>query len=226
MKNTFLYKNNNLFLVYQPQYIVNKIVGVEVLLRDLGHTESFPKIWYNSLSQNEIIDLDLIIVEKALFDLKEFGFNGSISINVNIDFFTEDNLFKLLHLLQLYEINSNKIILEVLEKDLILESDINILTKFVNKNIRLAIDDIPIDFSVSNLLVFKRHFGPSDFICKINTNYKFVSLSFIYNLLDLGYILVLEQADPKDFPNNIVKRVQFQSFELSRPIPIDRLLTI
>lgn len=226
MKNIFLYKNNTLFLVYQPQYVMDKIIGVEVLLRDLMNRESFPKIWYSSLSQSEIIDLDLLIIEQALLDLKESGFRGSISINVNREFFTEDNLIKLLNLLHLYQINSRKLILEVLEKDLILENDISILAKFISNQIRLAVDDIPTDFSISNLLVFKRYFNPEDFICKINTNYKFVGLSFIYNLLDLGYIIVLEQANPKDYPPNIVKKVQFQSFELSKPIPIDRLVTI
>ena len=221
MKNKFSFKGYDLWLAYQPQYFNNKII-----LRSSLHRDSFPKNWYESLGRDEIIKLDILIIENTLIEISKYNFIGTISINVNLDFFTKDNLNKMEYLLSKYKVDNKKIILEVLEKDLILEEDLSIFNEFISNDIRLAIDDLPVDFSIYNLLVFKRYFEPKDFICKINTNHQCVDLNFIYSILDLECILVLEQANPKDFPRNIVKRVQFQSFELSKPMPIDRLVTI
>ena len=216
----FYYKSKDCFLLYQPQYYNNSIFGAEALLRSIDTVDRFPYQWYMSLTEKEKENLDLIIIRQVILDISKYQSIMPISVNVNTSFFNSKNLEYLTNLLCEYKINKDKFIIEIVEKNLINQTNLKAIQEFLDQGFIISIDDIPDNYSLMNLDLIKDLKKNRQIICKINTKSSEYNTDLIYDLIDKGYPIVLEQVDPSVLKLDLLKKVVLQTFSLSEAIPL------
>jgi len=216
----FYYKSKDLFLLYQPQYYNNSIFGAEALLRSVDSIDKFPYKWYISLTDKEKENLDLIIARQAIIDVSKYKNTIPISVNVNASFFSAKNLEYINNLLLEYNIDKDKFTIEIIEKNLINKANLKGIQKFLNQGFTISIDDIPDNYSLMNLDLIKDLKKNKQIICKVNTRSTEYNLDLIYDLIDKGYPIVLEQVDPSILNLDLLQKVVLQTFSLSEAIPL------
>lgn len=155
--------NKELYMVYQPQFTEDgDIVGVEALIRwkneKLGQTppDRFIPI---AESMGNMGEIGSFIISQTLSDMvtlqEKTGLKYSVSVNVSVKQFKEDDFFeKLIASVNYYKFPAELLILEVTESVLIddVETMKNLMLKIKLHNIRISLDDFGTGYSSLSLL--------------------------------------------------------------------------
>lgn len=153
----FAVKNDEFFLVFQPQIDVSslKVVGVEVLLRWMNNdllispTEFIPIAEQSRL----IIPIGAFVLEKSFefaHDLHKNYPDITISINLSFEQLRFDIVVKQVEkLMQSYPINPSKFVFEVTESLLITSTDeaVLVIKALKNMGFNIALDDFGMGYS-------------------------------------------------------------------------------
>lgn len=153
----FAIKNNELYLVFQPQMDVTslKVVGIEVLLRWLNNGVLISPAEFIPIAEQSrlIIPIGAFVLEKSFEFANEFHKKHSeieISINLSVEQLRFDIVVKQVEkLLQVYPINPSKIVFEVTESLLVTSTDeaVLVIKALKNMGFHIALDDFGMGYS-------------------------------------------------------------------------------
>lgn len=228
-------KEKEFVIVYQPKTFTEneKMAGAEALVRWYKDGEVIPPNKFIPLFEKNkfILKLDMYIFDKVCQDLAEwrerFGVMPNISINVSKEHFVDENFIeKYVEICNKYNIETNKIDLEVTESATI-DGNINILnvlTKIKEKGFTISLDDFGTGYSSLSMLQNM----PIDIIkvdkifvdkADLNSNKNIINhIMFIAE--SLGAKTVVEGVETKEQAEYIknIKGDMIQGYYYSKPI--------
>jgi EAL domain-containing protein (putative c-di-GMP-specific phosphodiesterase class I) len=206
---------SQLELYFQPIYSIQsqETIGFEILLRDNANSENHhspAKVLEKFDKQDEIHIIDLIIIEKALQQLQNWGKEGVnvdfVSINVNAKTLSSKSAIAVFeNLLSEYDGYNYKIVLEITETNPLknlshIQNTMDLLRSY---GIRFAVDDFGTGYSQLQYLHqlkwniikidkwYTQHYVSSQQIRSVT--------KFIVNLAhELGFKVVLEGVEDTD----------------------------
>jgi len=153
----FAIKNDELFLVFQPQMDITsaKVVGIEVLLRWLNNGELISPADFIPIAEQSrlIIPIGAFVLEKSFEFAHDFHKNHpdiTISINLSVEQLRFDIVVKQVEkLLHVYPIDPSKLIFEVTESLLITSTDeaVLVIKTLKNMGFHIALDDFGMGYS-------------------------------------------------------------------------------
>ncbi len=153
----FAIKNNELYLVFQPQMDVTslKVVGIEVLLRWLNNGVLISPAEFIPIAEQSrlIIPIGAFVLEKSFEFAHEFHKKHSeieISINLSVEQLRFDIVVKQVEkLLQVYPIDPSKVVFEVTESLLVTSTDeaVLVIKTLKNMGFHIALDDFGMGYS-------------------------------------------------------------------------------
>ncbi len=152
-------KNEEFFLVFQPQYALDtrEIVSLEALIRwnNANKELTYPDRFIPIAEENgAIVDIGYFVFEescRALNIMRENGLNiHYIAVNVASMQFNEDNLLDIfLSILERYHLTPSDIEIEITERFVMepTRSNITLLERFRSHGFRISIDDFGTGYS-------------------------------------------------------------------------------
>lgn len=228
-------KEKEFVIVYQPKTFTKneKMAGAEALVRWCKDGELIsPNKFIPLFEKNKfILKLDMYIFEKVCKDLaewnKKYGVMPNISINVSKEHFVDENFIeKYVEICNKYNIETNKIDLEITESATI-DGNIDILkvlTKIKEKGFIISIDDFGTGYSSLSMLQNM----PIDiikidkvFVDKANLNsYKNIINHIMLIAESLSVVTVVEGVETKEQVEYIknINADMIQGYYYSKPI--------
>lgn len=228
-------KEKEFVIVYQPKTFTKneKMAGAEALVRWCKDGEIIsPNKFIPLFEKNKfILKLDMYIFEKVCKDLaewnKKYGVMPNISINVSKEHFVDENFIeKYVEICNKYNIETNKIDLEITESATI-DGNIDILkvlTKIKEKGFIISIDDFGTGYSSLSMLQNM----PIDiikidkvFVDKANLNsYKNIINHIMLIAESLSVVTVVEGVETKEQAEYIknINADMIQGYYYSKPI--------
>ncbi len=151
-------KNDELFLVYQPQIDLKRkeIVGVEALLRWMHPTlKMIPPLDFIPIAEDTkmILEIGEFAIRNVLEQIKYWekeGIDIKVMINVSSIQLAQGNFFSMIEeLLRKYRVDASKLGIEITESVLMKNMDRSskVLNLFKEKGINIAIDDFGTGYS-------------------------------------------------------------------------------
>lgn len=228
-------QNEEFKIVYQPKTFTNseKLAGAEALVRWHKNGEIIPPNKFIPLFEKNkfIIKLDLYIFEHVCKDMatwkEKYDFVPTISINVSKEHFVEENFIeKYVQITDKYNVDRNKIDLEITESATIDENidTLKILNNIKSKGFLISIDDFGTGYSSLSMiqsLPFDILKIDKVFVDQANLNSDQNIINYIMLIAEhLGVETIVEGVETKE-QVDLIRKINcdiIQGYYYSKPI--------
>lgn len=223
---------------FQPYFgVEKKILGMEALIRwNHPHSGVLSPASFLGIAEETgfILEIEKWVLTQSIHKVKQLHLSGltelRLSVNISAQQFENPNFPEMVHnLLHQLSFTPENLTLEITERFLIKEDNIEVINRLKKLGIRISIDDFGVSYSslqyLKDLTIDELKIDRS-FICNIETDRN--SQKIVETIISLGHHLnlnIVAEGVETEQQFQLLKKLKcdiVQGYLFSKPLPFDR----
>lgn len=224
---------------FQPYFgVEKKVVGMEALIRwNHPHSGVISPASFLGIAEETgfILEIEKWVLAQSILKVKQLHLSGlkelRLSVNISAQQFENPDFPEMVYnLLQQLAFTPENLTLEITERFLIKEDNIEVINRLKQSGIRISIDDFGVSYSslqyLKDLTIDELKIDRS-FICNIETDRN--SQKIVETIISLGHHLnlnIVAEGVETEQQFQLLKNMKcdiVQGYLFSKPLPFDRL---